>query len=211
MLTSLLLIYMLLVVLYRGYIAPLVIMFSVPVALVGAFGILAIANGLHGLFPDVRYFQGQSLNLFSMLGLVMLAGLVAKNGILLVDYSNTLRARGFPLHEAVLESATVRFRPIVMTTISMIAGMMPLALGLTEGAEFRKSMGTVIIGGLLSSLFLTLFLVPVVYTWIMSRVDNAAKRRLERKIRLAAQGDDDVDGVAVGAPGSPSERELQPN
>ncbi len=211
MLTSLLLIYMLLVVLYRGYIAPLVIMFSVPVALVGAFGILAIANGLHGLFPDVRYFQGQSLNLFSMLGLVMLAGLVAKNGILLVDYSNTLRARGFPLHEAVLESATVRFRPIVMTTISMIAGMMPLALGLTEGAEFRKSMGTVIIGGLLSSLFLTLFLVPVVYTWIMSRVDNAAKRRLERKIRLAAQGDDDVDGVAVGAPGSPSERELQPS
>ncbi len=72
-------------------------------------------------------------------------------------------------------------------------------------------MGTVIIGGLLSSLFLTLFLRPGRLHGIMSRVDNAAKRRLERKIRLAAQGDDDVDGVAVGAPGSPSERELQPN
>src|SRR6202011_2238680 len=89
--TSFLLIYMLLVVLYRTYVAPLVIMFSVPVAVVGAFGILALANGLHAVFPEVSFFQGQSLNLFSMLGLVMLVGLVAKNGILLVDYANTLR------------------------------------------------------------------------------------------------------------------------
>src|SRR6202035_5941453 len=107
--TSFLLIYMLLVVLYRTYLAPLVIMFSVPVALVGAFGILAVCNVLHAIFPEVSFFTGQSLNLFSMLGLVMLVGLVAKNGILLVDYANTLRGRGMPLNEAIRESATIRF------------------------------------------------------------------------------------------------------
>jgi HAE1 family hydrophobic/amphiphilic exporter-1 len=170
-------------VLYRAYLAPLVIMFSVPVAIVGALGILAICNALHAVFPGVRFFQGQSLNLFSMLGLVMLVGLVAKNGILLVDYANTLRGRGMALVDAIRESATIRFRPIVMTTVAMIAGMTPLALGITEGAEFRKSMGTVIIGGLTSSLFLTLFLVPVVYVWIMSRVDRAAAKRLARKLK----------------------------
>ncbi len=186
--TSFLLIYMLLVVLYRTYLAPLVIMFSVPVAVVGAFGILAVCNGLHALFPEISFFSGQSLNLFSMLGLVMLVGLVAKNGILLVDYANTLHGQGMALVDAIRESATIRFRPIVMTTVAMIAGMMPLALGITEGAEFRKSMGTVIIGGLTSSLFLTLFLVPVVYVWIMSRVERAAERRLARRLRIA--GDD---------------------
>ena len=96
----------------------------------------------------MRYFQGQTLNIFSMLGIVMLTGLVAKNGILLVDYANTLRKRGFSIAEAMRESASIRFRPIIMTTASMIFGMLPLALGITEGAEFRKSIGTVIIGGL---------------------------------------------------------------
>ncbi|MBC5827552.1 MAG: efflux RND transporter permease subunit, partial [Candidatus Eremiobacteraeota bacterium] len=94
LLISFVLIYMLLVVLYRNYITPLVIMMSIPVALVGALGILALANALHGVFPNVRYFAGQTLNIFSMLGIVMLMGLVAKNGILLVDYANTLRERG---------------------------------------------------------------------------------------------------------------------
>jgi HAE1 family hydrophobic/amphiphilic exporter-1 len=205
LMTSFLLIYMLLVVLYRTYLAPLVIMFSVPVAVVGAFGILALANGLHAVFPDVPFFAGQSLNLFSMLGLVMLVGLVAKNGILLVDYANTLRARGMGLVDAIRESATIRFRPIVMTTVAMIAGMMPLALGITEGAEFRKSMGTVIIGGLTSSLFLTLFLVPVVYMWIMSRVDRAQRKRFERAMRFAR---DESDGE-VGRAAKPVE-EGQP-
>ena len=206
LLTSFLLIYMLLVVLYRTYLAPLVIMFSVPVALVGALGILAACNGLHAILPGVRVFQGQSLNLFSMLGLVMLVGLVAKNGILLVDYANTLRARGMALLDAIRESATIRFRPIVMTTVAMIAGMMPLALGVTEGAEFRKSMGTVIIGGLTSSLFLTLFLVPVVYVWIMSRVERAENRRLERKIRLARDEDETEDGPAPAGTPQPALR-----
>ena len=88
------------------------------------------------------------------------------------------------LADVIEESATIRFRLIVMTTVAMVAGMTPLALSITEGAEFRKSMGTVIIGGLTSSLLLTLFLVPVVYMWIMLRVDRAAQRRFERSIRF---------------------------
>ena len=110
---------------------------------------------------------GQSLNLISMIGIVMLFGLVAKNGILLVDYSNTLCRRGMRVHDAVLQAAGTRFRPILMTTCAMIFGMLPLSLGFAEGGEWRQAMGTVIIGGLLSSLILTLFLVPMVYeTWM---------------------------------------------
>jgi len=107
----------------------------------------------------------------------MLFGLVAKNGILLVDYSNTLVKRGMGVTEAVLEAAKTRFRPIIMTTAAMIFGMLPLALGYAEGGEWRQAMGTVIIGGLISSLILTLFLVPMIYnTWI-----GALKRRADRK------------------------------
>jgi len=106
--------------------------------------------------------QGQSLNIISMLGVIMLFGLVAKNGILLVDYSNTLVKRGMRVHDAVLQASATRFRPIIMTTAAMIFGMLPLALGYAEGGEWRQAMGTVIIGGLLSSLILTLF--PVSYT-----------------------------------------------
>ena len=102
-----------------------------------------------------------------MIGIVMLFGLVAKNGILLVDYSNTLCRRGMRVREAVLQAAGTRFRPILMTTCAMVFGMLPLALGFAEGGEWRQAMGTVIIGGLLSSLILTLFFVPMIYnTWI---------------------------------------------
>jgi HAE1 family hydrophobic/amphiphilic exporter-1 len=102
-----------------------------------------------------------------MIGIVMLFGLVSKNGILLVDYSNTLCKRGMRVREAVLQAATTRFRPILMTTLAMIFGMLPLALGFAEGGEWRQAMGTVIIGGLASSLILTLFLVPMIYnSWI---------------------------------------------
>ena len=192
--TSFALIYMLLVVLYRSYLEPLVIMTSVPVALIGAFGILTLANILHGIFPNSLFFSGQTLNIFSMLGIVMLMGLVAKNGILLVDYANTLRARGLSLVDSIKESASVRFRPIVMTTASMVTGMLPLALGLTEGAEFRKSMGTVIIGGLMSSLFLTLFLVPVVYVVLVGFVDRVTARRLQKRVALVTAEDAGATG-----------------
>jgi len=149
---SFVLVYLLMVALYNGYMTPFIIMFSVPVATVGALGALAMTR--------------QTLNLFSLIGTVMLVGLVTKNGILLVDYANTLRSRGYEKVAAIMESARIRFRPILMTTISMIAGMTPLALGLVAGSEVRKSLGIVIIGGLTSSLVLTLLLVPVVYVWL---------------------------------------------
>ena len=170
LLTSFMLVYMLMVILYGSFLEPLIVMFSVPVALVGALSFLAFMGRIQ---PD----QGQSLNIISMLGIIMLFGLVAKNGILLVDFSNTLVKRGMRVRDAVLAAAETRFRPIVMTTAAMIFGMLPLALGYAEGGEWRQAMGTVIIGGLLSSLILTLFLVPMIYnTWM-----GALERRADRK------------------------------
>ena len=205
LLTSFMLIYMLLVVLYRNYLAPFIIMFSVPLAFIGVSFLLTVINILHIAFPDVRYFQGQTLNIFSMLGIVMLTGLVAKNGILLVDYANTMRTRGLEIAEAMRESAAIRFRPIVMTTASMVFGMLPLALGITEGAEFRKSIGTVIIGGLLSSLLLTLFLIPVIYVgmvgWLQRFHDRREKHRLEL---LALEEEEEAEEEAQ--PGTEPER-----
>jgi hydrophobic/amphiphilic exporter-1 (mainly G- bacteria), HAE1 family len=163
MLTSFALVYVLMVILYGSFLTPFVIMFSVPLALVGALYGLALTH--------------QTLNLFSLIGIIMLFGLVAKNGILLVDYANTQRHRGLRVLEAMRTAAGIRLRPIVMTTASMVFGMLPLSLGLAEGAEFRQSMGTVLIGGLLSSLILTLFLVPVVYAWVAGGIEKRADRR----------------------------------
>jgi HAE1 family hydrophobic/amphiphilic exporter-1 len=146
---SVLLVYLLMVALYNGYRTPLVVMFSVPVAVVGALGALAITH--------------QTLNLFSFIGSVLLVGLVSKNGILLVDFANRLRVSQNDTRAAMIEAAYERFRPIVMTTVAMIAGMLPLALAIEPGAEAQRSLGTVVIGGLTSSLVLTLLLVPVVY------------------------------------------------
>jgi len=175
--TSFMLVYMLMVVLYGSFVEPFVVMFSVPVAIVGALAGLALHH--------------QTLNLFSLIAIVMLFGLVAKNGILLVDYANQQRhAHGLGVFEAMKAAAATRFRPILMTTAAMIFGMLPLSLGLTEGAEERASMGTVLIGGLLSSLILTLVLVPVMYTYVMGWV---VKREAKRR------PDAPDDGLAVPA------------
>jgi multidrug efflux pump subunit AcrB len=167
---SFMLVYMLMVILYSSFLEPLIVMFSVPMAIIGALIFLALMGRLE---PE----QGQSLNIISMLGIIMLFGLVAKNGILLVDYSNTLCKRGMRVKDAVLQSATTRFRPIIMTTAAMIFGMLPLALGFAEGGEWRQAIGTVIIGGLLSSLILTLFLVPMIYNTWMGYFERRADRR----------------------------------
>jgi hydrophobic/amphiphilic exporter-1 (mainly G- bacteria), HAE1 family len=147
---SMLLVYAILAVLYRSYRVPLIVMLTVPFATVGAFGLLALV-------------RTQSLNLYSMLGIVMLVGLVAKNGILLVDFAERAVREGAEPFDAATQAARRRFRPIVMTTCAMIFGMLPLALGDSAGAEYRKALGTVVIGGLLSSLVLTLVVLPVVY------------------------------------------------
>jgi HAE1 family hydrophobic/amphiphilic exporter-1 len=152
LLLSIVLVYLLMVALYDAYRAPFVIMFAVPVAAIGAFGFLALTH--------------QGLNLYSIIGVVMLVGLVSKNGILLVDFAGHRVRAGIDKVAAIEEAARVRFRPIVMTTVSMIAGMTPLALALDPGSVAKRSLGTVVIGGLTSSLLLTLVLVPIVFIWI---------------------------------------------
>ena len=174
--TSIALIYCLMVILYGSFVTPLVIMFSIPVAMIGALLALALTH--------------QTINLFSQIGIIMLFGLVAKNGILLVDYANTLRRRGLTAIEAILTAGGTRLRPIVMTTAAMVFGMLPLATGHTEGGEIRQSMGIVLIGGLVSSLFLTLFLVPAMYI-TASRLGgwfDELARRPQRRCAAAATG-----------------------
>jgi HAE1 family hydrophobic/amphiphilic exporter-1 len=149
---SVVLVFLLMVALYNSYRSPLIIMFSVPVAAFGALGALAITH--------------ETLNLFSLIGTILLVGIVTKNGILLVDYANTLRERGLAKLDAIKGSAFTRFRPIVMTSISVVAGNFPLALALEPGSSVRSSLGVVVIGGILSSLVLTLVLVPVMYMWL---------------------------------------------
>jgi HAE1 family hydrophobic/amphiphilic exporter-1 len=149
LLLSVALVYLLMVALYNSYRTPFIIMFAVPVAVVGALGSLALTH--------------QTLNLFSLIGAVLLIGLVTKNGILLVDFANMRRRGGLDRLAAIREAARERFRPIIMTTVAMIAGMLPLALALDPGAQAARSLGTVVVGGLISSLLLTLVLVPVVY------------------------------------------------
>ena len=141
--------YMVLAAQFESFIHPFTVLLSIPLSFVGAFGALLIT--------------GKTLNVFSYIGLILLLGLVKKNAILLVDYTNTLRARGIERREAILEAGPVRLRPILMTTFAMIFGMLPVALGVGEGAETRSPMGVAVIGGLLTSLFLTLVVVPAAY------------------------------------------------
>lgn len=149
---SLCLVYLLMVALYDSYRLPFIIMFSVPVAAVGALTSLAIAH--------------QALNLFSLIGTVLLVGLASKNGILLVDFANHMVEGGMDRKSAMVEAARERFRPIIMTTCAMIAGMSPIALALDPGGAQRQALGVVVIGGLISSLVLTLALVPVMFMWL---------------------------------------------
>ena len=146
---SIMLVFLLMVALYNSYRSPFIIMFSVPVAAVGALGALWLTHN--------------TLNLYSLIGTILLVGIVTKNGILLVDYANTLRERGETKLSAIKASAYTRFRPIIMTSISVIAGNVPLALALEPGSSQRASLGIVVIGGITSSLILTLMLVPIMY------------------------------------------------
>jgi multidrug efflux pump len=143
-------IYLVLAAQFESFVHPLVILLSVPLALVGA---------LASLFAF-----GQSLNIYSQIGLVMLIGLVTKNAILIVEFANQLRARGRDIAAAVFEAARIRLRPILMTSLSTVFGILPIAVGLGAGAESRRPLGIAIVGGILLSTFLTLILVPVVYS-----------------------------------------------
>jgi HAE1 family hydrophobic/amphiphilic exporter-1 len=141
--------YMVLAAQFESFVHPFYVLLAMPLSFIGAFGALLLA--------------GKTISIFSLIGLILLMGLVKKNAILLVDYTNVLRERGFTRREAILQAGPVRLRPILMTTLAMVFGMLPVALGLGEGAETRSPMGIAVIGGLLTSLFLTLVVVPAAY------------------------------------------------
>ena len=159
--TGVILIYLIMVALYESLIYPLVVLFSIPVAVIGAFLALALSM--------------QSASIFAIVGLIMLLGLVSKNAILIVDFTNKLRDEGYPVRDAIIAAGKERLRPILMTTIAMITGMLPIALSGSAGAEIKNGMAWVIIGGLSSSLTLTLFVVPAVYLIVEQLRDKFAK------------------------------------
>jgi HAE1 family hydrophobic/amphiphilic exporter-1 len=142
-------------------------MFSIPVALVGGLTALALT--------------GETLNMFSMIGLLLSIGIVTKNAILLVDRTNDQRSRGLSWRDALLEAGPTRLRPILMTTLTMIFGMTPLALALGAGSEVRQSMAIVIIGALTSSTLLTLVLVPVIYSYMEELRNRLSRKKLHLK------------------------------
>ncbi|BBB90476.1 MAG TPA: efflux RND transporter permease subunit [Methylomusa anaerophila] len=166
---AIVLIYMVLAAQFESFIHPFTIMLSLPFSLIGAILGLLVA--------------GQTMNIMSLIGVIMLMGLVTKNAILLVDYTNQLRAGGMGITEALIEAGSVRLRPILMTTAAMIFGMMPIALGIGAGAELRQSMGVVLIGGLMTSTLLTLVVVPSVYLLI-----DGVKNRFVAKKEVTLRG-----------------------
>ena len=149
LLASLILVYLIMVALYDSFVYPFVVLFSIPVAIIGAFLALNLTMS--------------TLSLFTLLGMIMLLGLVSKNAILIVDRTNQLKEHGMHYRDALIEAGRTRLRPIMMTTIAMVFGMLPIALASGTASEWKNGLAWVIIGGLTSSMFLTVFLVPVVY------------------------------------------------
>ena len=162
LLISFLLIYLIMVALYDSFVYPFVVLFSIPVATIGAFFALNLSLS--------------NLSLFALLGLIMLMGLVVKNAILIVDFTNQLKAEGIHFKEALIIAGKGRMRPILMTTLSMVVGMLPIAMATGTAAEWKNGLAWVIIGGLLSSLIMTVFLVPMVYYLV-----DTAKEKLNRR------------------------------
>jgi HAE1 family hydrophobic/amphiphilic exporter-1 len=161
-----LLVYLIMVALYDNFIYPFVVIFSIPVALVGALLALNLSSS--------------NMGIFTMLGMLMLLGLVAKNAILIVDFTNHLKAKGLSSYNALLESVRERMRPILMTTIAMVIGMIPIAIAEGSGAEWKNGLAWILIGGLTSSMFLTIIVVPMIY-YVVDRIQD--KLRPKNKIQ----------------------------
>ncbi len=168
LLASVLLVYFIMVALYDSFVYPFVVMFSIPLSIIGALLALGLTNN--------------SLNIFTILGLIMLIGLVAKNAIILVDFTNQMKREGKSTYEALILANQARLRPILMTTIAMVIGMSPIALASGAGAEWKNGLAWVIIGGLLSSLFLTLIIVPIMYQIFDRLIEKFGGKKAEKTI-----------------------------
>jgi hydrophobic/amphiphilic exporter-1 (mainly G- bacteria), HAE1 family len=163
-------VYLIMVALYDSWLWPAVVMFSIPLAIIGALYALAIF--------------GKSLSIFTILGIIMLVGLVGKNAILLVDFINKFRQEGMEIVPAITEAGRERLRPILMTTLTLVFGLMPIAVSGSSGSEWKSGLAVALIGGLSSSMFLTLLVIPVVYVWfdgLKQRLDSLLRRKKGRE------------------------------
>jgi HAE1 family hydrophobic/amphiphilic exporter-1 len=158
------LLYMVLASQFNSFIQPVIIMLAQPLAIIG--GLIALL------------ITGNTLNIFSMIGLVLLIGLVAKNSILLVDLTNQLREKGAGINDALKEACPIRLRPVLMTSLTIILALLPAALGLGAGSETNKPLSIAIIGGMISSTLLTLVVVPAAYSLVMSGLQKFEKRKM---------------------------------
>jgi len=168
---AILLMYLVMVALYNNFVYPFVVLFSIPVAFIGVFLALALTKS--------------SMSIFTILGMIMLLGLVAKNAILIVDFANHRKEQGDSTWRALLEAGQERLRPILMTTLAMVIGMLPIATSTAAGSEWKNGLAWVIIGGLSSSLCLTVFVVPVVY-YCVDRVGDKFRRWFSDRNRRKA-------------------------
>lgn len=168
LLAAIILVYLVMVALYDSFVHPFIVLFSIPLSFVGALLALGLTNN--------------SLNVFTILGIIMLIGLVCKNAILLVDFANHRKDEGEDTFNALIQANHARLRPILMTTIAMVIGMVPIALASGAAAELNNGLAWVIIGGLLSSLFLTLIIVPVVYAIFDSLLERFSKKGSQKSI-----------------------------
>ncbi|UHG89469.1 efflux RND transporter permease subunit [Spirosoma oryzicola] len=171
MLAGLMLVYFIMVLLYDSFVYPFVVLFSVPVAVIGALLALALTSS--------------NIGIFAMLGMLMLIGLVVKNAILIVDFANQQKAQGVPFRQAILTAGEERLRPILMTTIAMVIGMVPIATASGAGAEWKNSLAWVLIGGLSSSMVLTIYLVPMMY-YLVDRLQEWFQNRFRKAKRTEA-------------------------
>ncbi|HJW30773.1 MAG TPA: efflux RND transporter permease subunit, partial [Saprospiraceae bacterium] len=169
LMAAILLVYLVMVVLYDSFIYPFVVLFSVPVSLIGAFLSLNLAMS--------------SLSIFTMMGTIMLFGLVMKNGILIVDFANHRKQEGYSTLEALIEAGHSRLRPILMTTIAMVIGMLPIALARGAGAEWKNGLAYVMMGGLISSLVLTVFVVPMAF-YVADKLKDRFTRKKKRALPM---------------------------
>jgi hydrophobe/amphiphile efflux-1 (HAE1) family protein len=185
MILAVLVVYMVLGAQFESFVSPFVVMLALPLAMLGAFGLLyllSVVNGwgtllyewthyapeapgfAHMLAAVIPRIPAMNINIFSQVGLILLIGLVTKNSILLVEFANQRRVAGMSARDAMLEAGVIRLRPILMTSIATIAGILPIAIGFGQAAESRRPLGVVAVGGMITSTVLTLFVIPVMYT-----------------------------------------------
>ncbi|MCL4116953.1 UNVERIFIED_CONTAM: hypothetical protein GTU68_037368 [Idotea baltica] len=178
-LLALLLVYLVLAAQFESFVDPFIIMLTVPLAIAGAVFSL--------------WFFDQTMNIFSQIGIIMLVGLVTKNGILIVEFANQLREKGMDVRAAALQASSMRMRPIIMTTLATVFGATPIALALGSAGRSRMAMGIVVMGGLLFSLALTLYIIPVMYTYL-SRNKNYQRNK---EIDIIARTSEEASSPAL--------------